>query len=147
MDIGRSMAWIERQHLLETPDRLVVFLLVPGNVAELAEALDVAWMALEHGPGLSLVHRGNTQRKLDTFVLRVQLEGLAILARTLLQLAPPVGQVAAEDVAGDTPLHRQAVPGVLLLLRRVGTGETQERRDVVGKARKFGQGVFYRVVP
>src|SRR5919198_5072678 len=71
MDVRRRLARIERQHLLETPNGLVVLLLVPGNVAELTEAFDIAGMALQYCQGLLLVQRANTQGKLNAFVLRV----------------------------------------------------------------------------
>ena len=53
-------------------------------------------MALQQRHGLLLMHRANAQRKFNAFVLRVELEGLAILAGAFLLLAPPVGQVATE---------------------------------------------------
>ena len=99
MDVNRRLVWIECQHLLETPNGFVILLLVPGNVAELTEAFDVAGMALQRCQGLLLMHRANTQGKFNAVVLWVELEGFAILAGALLLLAPPVGQVAAEDVA------------------------------------------------
>src|SRR5262245_26430706 len=98
MDVSRRLAWIECQHLLETPNGLVVLLLVPGNIAKLTKAFDVTGMALQCCQGLLLMHRANAQGKFNAFVLWVELEGLAILASALLLLAPPVGQVATEDV-------------------------------------------------
>src|SRR5438094_6689007 len=98
MDVNRRLVWIECQHLLETPNGFVILLLVPGNVAELTEAFDVAGMALQRCQGLLLMHRANTQGKFNAVVLWVELEGFAVLAGTLLLLAPPVGQVATEDV-------------------------------------------------
>ena len=55
-------------------------------------------MALQQRQGLLLMHRANTQRKFNAFVLRIELESLAILAGALLLLASPVGQIATEDV-------------------------------------------------
>src|SRR5262245_22525919 len=54
MDICRRLAWVECQHLLKTPNGLIVLLLVPGNVAKLTEAFEVAGMALQHRQGLLL---------------------------------------------------------------------------------------------
>ena len=65
MDVSRGMARIERQHLLEPADCLAVILLAPGDVAELAEALDVAGLALEHAQGSPLVRGRDTQSELD----------------------------------------------------------------------------------
>src|SRR5262245_3920983 len=99
MDVGRRLARIERQHLLKTSNGLVILLLVPGNVAKLTEAFDVVGMVLQLCQGLLLMHRANAQGKFNALVLWIELEGLAILAGALLLLAPPVGQVATEDVA------------------------------------------------
>ena len=69
MDVSRRLTRIERQHLLKTPDGLVVLLLVPGNVAELTEAFEVVGMALQRCQGLLLMHRANAQGKFNAFVL------------------------------------------------------------------------------
>src|SRR5262245_475050 len=94
MDVSRRLAWVERQHLLETPNGLIIVLLVPGDVAELTETFEIAGMALQQRQGLLLMPCTNTQGKFNAFVLRVELEGLAILAGAFLLLASPVGQIA-----------------------------------------------------
>src|SRR5262249_5578474 len=125
--VGCRLAGIERHDLAKAPDRLVVLALVPGDVAELAEALDVAGMALERRERLALVHRPDPQRELDPLVLGIELESLAIFAGPLLELAAPVGQVPAKDVARDAPLNGQTLADSLLLLGGIGGGEGQER--------------------
>src|ERR687888_700192 len=59
MDVRCRLARIKRQHLPETPNGLVVLLLVPGNVAKLTEAFDVAGMAFQCVQGLLLMYRAN----------------------------------------------------------------------------------------
>ena len=78
--------------------------------------------------------------------MRVQLQGLAILARPVLQLAAPVGQVTASDVASDAPLHGHA-PWDALLLRGRGVRKRQQRRDVIRKVRELGEVLLDRIAP
>src|SRR5262249_38929351 len=130
MDVRGRVARVDHQHTPEAPDRLVVVPLAPGDVAELAEALDVVGAALQHRERGALVNRRDAERELDPVVAWIELERLAILAGALLQLPPPAGQIAARDVAGDAPLDFHALADALLLRRRAGRAR-QQRRDVV----------------
>src|SRR5262249_57815385 len=100
----RRVARVQRQHAPEAPDRLVVVVLAPGDVAELAEALDVIGAALQRRERRALVNRGDAERELDPVVAWIEFERLAILAGALLQLTPPAGQIAARDIAGAASL-------------------------------------------
>src|SRR5262249_10219202 len=87
------------------------------------------------------------QGKLDPLIVRIELEGFAILPGALLELTPPVRQVAPEDVARDTVLESHAFLDGLLLLWRVGAVEYQEGSDVIGKPGEFGEVLVHRIMP
>src|SRR5262249_9791081 len=103
--VGRSVAGIELHDLREAADRVAVVSLVPGDVAQRFGALYVVGWALEGRPGLSRAGRATSQRDLGPPASGVELQRLAIFARTLLQIPPPVREVAAEDMARNTPVH------------------------------------------
>src|SRR5215475_2154657 len=99
------MTRVDGQDLPKASNRFVVVLLVPGDVAELAQTLDVIRTAFQHRQCLTFMRSRNAEGELDPIVVRVELEALPVLTRPVLQLAPPVGQVAARDVAGNTPMQ------------------------------------------
>src|SRR5262249_29282705 len=133
MYIGCGLARVDGQDLLEALQGLVVLLLVPGNIAQFAQGLEVLRLALQRCQRSLFVARGNAQGKLDALIVRIELEGFAILASTLLELTPPVRQVAPENVARDTVLQRHTLLDGLLLLWRIVAVEHQEGSDIIGK--------------
>src|SRR6266478_571243 len=56
VDVGGRIARVECQHSPKASNRLVVVLLVPGDVAELAQALDVVWTAFQRRERMALVY-------------------------------------------------------------------------------------------
>src|SRR5262249_25086705 len=81
MDVGGGMARIDGEHLPEAADGLVVPLLAPGDVAQLAQALDVAGLSRERRERMLLVNGRDAEGELDAFVLGVELQCLPILTR------------------------------------------------------------------
>ena len=84
MHIGCGLARLDGQHLLKALQRLIVLLLIPGDIAQFAERLEVLWLALQRCECLLLVACGNAQGKLDAFIVRIELESFAILTGALL---------------------------------------------------------------
>src|SRR3989454_12471523 len=62
VNVGGRLVRIDREHLPKASNRLVVVLLVPGDVAELAQALDVVRAAFQRRERVAFVNRGNAER-------------------------------------------------------------------------------------
>src|SRR5215472_7405893 len=139
MDVGGRLSGVDREHLIKAPDGLLVRPLAPGDVAEPAQALDIAGVAGERVEGVLLVTGAYAERELDALVIGIKLERLPILTSSRLQVAPPVGQVAAEDIAGDPAVRRKLRSRALPPARGVGAGKDEQRSWVVGEAGQLGE--------
>src|SRR3989442_11002289 len=69
VNVGGRLGRIDREHLPKASNRLVVVLLLPGDVAELAQALDVVRAAFQPPERLAFVNRANAARELNPVVL------------------------------------------------------------------------------
>jgi hypothetical protein len=147
MDVGGGMARIEGEHLPKATDGLVVLLLAPGDVAELAQALDVAGLPRERGERALLVDGRDAEGELDAFILRIESERLPILARALLELTPPVREIPAEDVPRDARLRGEPPLCGFPLSRRIRGRELDKRPDVVREEAQLGEILLHGIVP